>query len=90
VVGGEREFRGKFPDFHLPVAEKARGHHDDALLFGELAFLFHFQEECDDLQRLAEAHVVGQNAAEADLQVLVHPGVATHLVGAECCVQPFR
>ena len=47
----------------------------------------HLEEERDNLERLSEAHVVGEDAAETDFEVLVHPRVAAHLVGAHGRVQ---
>ena len=89
VVRKKREIRCELLDFDLPVAEEAGGHHDDGFFLREFAFLFHLEEERDDLKRLAKAHVVGENASESDFQILVHPGVAAHLVGAKCRVQIF-
>ena len=84
VVREEREIRRELLDFDLPVAKEAGGHHDDGFFLREFALLFHLEEERNDLQRLAKAHVIGENATESDFQILVHPGVAAHLVGAEC------
>ena len=89
MVREEREIRRELLDFDLPVAKEAGGHHDDGFFLREFALLFHLEEERNDLQRLAKAHVIGENATESDFQILVHPGVAAHLVGAECRVQIF-
>ena len=82
VVGGEGEGRGELLDFYLPVAQQARGHYHQGLVLLEFSFFLDFQQVGDNLEGLAEAHVVGQNTAETDFQVLVHPGVAPLLVGA--------
>ena len=89
VVGEERKFWRELLDFDLPVAQQARGHYHERLLFGQFAFFVHLEEERDDLQCLSEAHVVGKDAAETDFEVLIHPRVAAHLVGAHGRVQVF-
>ena len=89
MVCKERELRGELLDFDLPVAKEAGGHHDNGFFLRESALLFHLEEERNDLQRFAKTHVIGENATESDFQILVHPGVAAHLVGAECRVQIF-
>ena len=49
VICEECEVRCELLDFDLPVAKEAGGHHDDGFFLCEFAFLFHLEEERDDL-----------------------------------------
>ena len=47
-------------------------------------------EQGQDLDRLAQAHVVGQDAAEAELLEVVEPAQALALVGPQLAVEARR
>ena len=74
--------RGEPFELALPVADDAgRAHHQGGT--GDAATLVDEQVQCDELDRLAEAHVVREDAAEAEVGHLVHPREAPALVGAK-------
>ena len=90
MVSKHLEFGCKLFHFHLPVAKKSRRHHHKRTPFGKAPFLFQLQEESNHLERLSKAHVIGQDAPKTHLQVLVHPRITAHLVGAKRRVQVLR
>ena len=83
MVSKHGQLRRKLLDFHLPVAQKTRRHHHQRAAIIQATVLLHLQQEGYHLERFAEAHVIGQNAAEAHFQVLVHPGIAAFLIRAK-------
>ena len=90
MISKHGQFRCKLLDFHLPVAQKACRHHNKCAPLIQAAVLLHLQQEGNYLKRFTEAHVIGQNAAKAHFQVLVHPGIAAFLIGAKCRIQVLR
>ena len=77
-----REFR----DFRHPVVHQRRRRNDDGGRVLVAAALGP-QQQCDDLQSLAQAHVVGQNTAHMQPVERLHPHKAAHLVRAEHLVK---
>lgn len=74
-----RQVRHKPRDLTLPVCEK-RGRHDDEHLFVvKIAVEAQFFEHRNDLKRLAESHVVGDDGAHARAHIAHEPGIASHL-----------
>ena len=90
MIRKDAEFRRKLFNFHLPVAQKTRWHHNESTPLIQATVLFQLQEERNHLERLAKAHIVSQDAAESHLQVLVHPRVAALLIRAQFRVQVLR
>ena len=74
-------------DFARPVREHPHGEHAENLLFGEFSRFLQLRHRGDRLQSLAQPHVVGDEAAETEAQVLHEPGVAAVLIGAKFRVQ---
>ena len=75
-------------DLRLPVGDQ-RGRHDEQTGAG-LALLFQGEQQGDDLNGLAQAHVVGQAGAQAELRQEVQPAQAAVLVGPQLGAQPRR
>ena len=74
--------------FFLPVQHQRRRADDEA---GQrLPALLHGQQIAQHLHRLAQAHIVGQNAAHAVAVQRAQPAVAVPLVFAQDAVQGFR
>ncbi len=63
-----------------PIADEARRHDDQARPIHAPRF-FLPREQCDRLQRLAQAHVVRQDAARVQLAQVIQPGKAFVLIG---------
>ena len=71
--------------FALPVGQHRGGHHDEV---GALEAAFHHMlDEGQGLHGLAQAHLVGQNAAEAVFRQEVEVGQALQLVAAQIGLQ---
>ena len=92
-VGGDRQPREELADLALPVEEQARGDHDQvrppaAAARGAHQAFLDAAEQDDRLQRLAEAHVVGEAGAEAVLVEEGQPVPALPLIGAQRRPQP--
>ena len=79
----------KLGELSLPVADEARGHHQEARL-GEPSRELFAHEERDGLQRLSETHVVGQHAARAENPQPLKPRQSLGLVGAKRGGDPRR
>ena len=69
-----------------PVGDQA-GRHDHQCRAGQAPGLLLQQHEGEGLQRLAQAHVVGEDAAGADFAQRLHPAQALVLVGAQLGVE---
>ena len=83
------EFRRKACRFAVPVAHQADGcHHQHRQV--ESASVFFRQDVGQRLQRFAEAHVVGQNAAKPVAAQKLQPAQAFKLVGAQGGLQVGR
>ena len=82
-VGGEA---GRFTG---PVMQQRGGHHHQGRLLQPALFLFQ-QDMGQGLQCLAQAHVVGQHAAEVLLPQVLQPGQALQLVRTQGGGQPGR
>ena len=82
---GGREAGGLAP----PVAQQAHGCDDEAGRV-EAAVLLLAQQVCQGLQRLAQAHVVGQHAAQAVGAQVLQPGQPVLLVGPQRGLQAGR
>ena len=82
VQGQHFQHRRKAGNLGLPVRNQAGRHHDQRGLFQRTA-LFQCEQMGDQLQRLAQAHVVGQHAAHAGLGQRIEPAQAFALVGAQ-------
>ena len=75
------EFRGKTANLRLPVENQGSGaDHQGGAVVPRLTGV---QQQGDDLQGLAQAHIVGQDAAEAVLLHGFQPAVAGFLVIAQ-------
>jgi len=74
--------RGELRRFPDPGAEHA-GRGDDEQRVGEVAVLLGALGHGEDLQGLAEAHVVGEDAAESQRPQLTEPLVALDLIGPQ-------
>ena len=76
-------------EFGHPVVHERRGAHDQARPdFASLIGAGH--QQADELDRFAQAHLVGKHPAESRIQAGGQPSQAFFLVGAQRCVQPFR
>ena len=78
-----------------PVGDHARRRDDErlerlALALGLRVLVLHGEEQRERLHRLAEPHVVGQDAAGADLVEEPEPVEALLLVGAELRLEVAR
>ena len=88
VHGHAGELRGELAAFLLPVEHQRRRADDEA---GQaLPVLLHGQQVAQHLHRLAEAHVIGKDAAHAVAVQRAQPAVAVPLVLAQDIVQAFR
>ena len=83
VVAAHRECRGEAGDFAFPVAEQRGGAHDE----GRAARRLPVQVQRDDLDGLAESHVVGEEPAETEVGHGGEPAQPVYLVGAQGGVQ---
>lgn len=90
IVEENGEERCKAGDLFLPIGEKARRHDDERFLLGKASLFAELFEEGDDLKGLPKAHIIGQDAAEAEAAVVVKPRIAALLVGAKCRTYIFR
>ena len=90
VVEENGEERCEAGDLFLPVGEKARRHDDERFLLGKASFFAELFKEGDDLKGLPKAHIIGEDAAEAEAAVVVKPRIAALLVGAKCRTYIFR
>ncbi len=80
VVDRGAQRRGKPGRFLLPVGQQAGRHDHQRPAVGEHAVLLQPEQQREHLQRLAQAHVVGNHAAQAQPRVAPEPGVAALLV----------
>ena len=72
-----------------PVVHERRGAHDQARPdFAGLIGAGH--QQADELDRFAQAHLVGKHPAKPCIQAGGQPSQAFLLVGAQRCVQSFR
>lgn len=83
------QFGRKFRDFRHPVVDQRRRRHDDGCRVLVAAAL-RPQQQGDDLQGLAQTHVVGQNAAHVQPVERLHPHEAAHLIRAQHLIQRLR
>ena len=90
VVAGlehvDRELRKIFLDLLAPDRDDARGADNERGSVGDRAR----REEREHLERLAETHLVGEEAMAADLDKMMHPFDAAVLVGTEQLGQSGR
>ena len=86
--GAHVERRGKALQLGGPVVHKRRrAHHKRGLSVPR----FHARQDmCDHLQRFAQAHIVGQDAAEAQVLERAEPLVAVDLIAAQCGLERDR
>ena len=90
MVARDTEPRRKPPQLMLPVAQH-RGRTDEQRRWAIAARLGPVMEQQrDDLDGLAQAHVVGEAGAKARLRGLREPGKATLLVGTELANEAGR
>ena len=82
-----RQARRETLELGLPVIDEGGWHDDDGEGVG--IFFVLVQEIGDGLQGFAEAHVVGENAAEAEPRQTHEPLIAGVLVAAQRGVEPF-
>ena len=82
VEDDDRQVGGEPLDLAGPRREDG-GRRDDEHRVGELAALLGAQRGRDDLQRLAQAHVVGEDATEAEVPQQREPPEALLLVGPQ-------
>lgn len=90
VVEEDGEGGREAGDFFLPIREKARRHDDECFFLRKASFFAELFKEGDDLKGLAKAHIVGEDAAEAEAAVVVKPRIAALLVGTKCRTYIFR
>jgi len=74
--------RGEALGFGAPVGHEAGGRDDEAGEVGAAGFLFE-DEMGENLDGFAQAHVVGEDAAEGVFAKELEPGEAVELIGAE-------
>ncbi len=67
-------------DFGLPVADEGGGDDEEGR---SCVVLLPSEQQCNHLQRLAEAHVIGEAGAEAEAGHELEPSVAFELIGAQ-------
>ena len=86
--GAHIERRGKALQLGGPVVHKRRrAHHKRRLSVSR----FHARQDmCNHLQRFAQAHVVGQDTAEAQMLKRAEPLVAVDLIAAQCGLERDR
>ncbi|MNF55239.1 hypothetical protein D3C84_366940 [compost metagenome] len=89
VQGQHPELRGEVRGFVLPVGDQAGGH-DDQRRAVQAPGLFLAEDMRQGLQGLAQAHVVGQHAADFQLGQRLHPGQAMQLIGPQGGLQAGR
>ncbi len=87
VQGQHAQRRREAGDLRLPVRNQAGRHHDQRRL-AQRAALFQRQQVGDQLQRLAQPHVVGEYAADAGLGQCVEPAQAFALVRPQLHREP--
>jgi hypothetical protein len=85
VGGVEAELGAEAGELGAPIGEQ-RGGHDDQVRT-RLPLALEEEQQADHLDGLAEAHVVGEAAAEAEANEQPQPRDALALVGAELAVQ---
>ena len=86
--GAHIERRGEALQLGGPVVHKRRrAHHKRGL---SVPRLHARQDMCDHLQRFAQAHIVGQDAAEAQVFERAEPLVAVDLIAAQCGLERDR
>lgn len=84
VVEVDLELGEELGGLALPVAKDGGGADEEDGAAGQAgAALVAAGEQGEELDGFAEAHVVGQASAEAEVREEIEPGVATALVGAE-------
>ena len=86
MVELRRQFGGKTFHFARPVGKKRHRSNDERLgAFGavQTPFLLQGGQGRDHLQGFPETHVVGDERAHPQIDVLHEPGEAAHLVGAK-------
>ena len=89
LVAMQRQYaqlRGEARRFVLPVGYQAGGHDDQCWIF-QAPGLFLAEDVRQGLQGLAQAHVVGQYATDAQFGQGLHPVQALHLIGAQFGLQ---
>ena len=88
VDGQAAQMRHELLRFALPVGQHGGGHHDEV---GALVMMFHHVlDEGERLHGLTEAHLVGQDAAEAVFGQEVEVGKPLQLVRAQGGLQLLR
>src|SRR5688572_6492761 len=81
--------RSELLDLALPVANDTNGSDDERRL-GEPACFFLQREMSECLDRFAQAHVVGENAAEMAASQELQPPQSLLLIGAQRCLESRR
>jgi hypothetical protein len=86
VVAADRDFWGEPAHLALPGAEQGRrAHHERGSAFDVPPV----QVQCDDLDRLAQPHVVGEAAAQPGIAYPGQPGQAPPLIGPKHRRKPW-
>ena len=86
---GEREARRELRQLRLPVRDQ-RGRHDEQARAFFCLVALQIEQQRDHLDRLAEAHVVGQAGAQPQAGDESQPGVARLLIRAKLRLQVGR
>ncbi|MNR18914.1 hypothetical protein D3C85_1356700 [compost metagenome] len=89
VQGEHPQLGGEACGLVLPVGDQAGGH-DDQGGPGQASGLLLGEDVRQGLQGLAQAHVVGEDAADLQLAQRLHPAQTLQLVVAQFGVQPGR
>ena len=85
----QAERRCELDRFVDPVPQNARGGHDEAGAVHAAAFLLD-EDVRERLQRFAQAHVIGQNAVQAEFAQELHPRGTFALIIAQTGLQRLR
>ena len=89
LQGQHAQAGGEAGDLVLPVGDQAGGH-DDQRRRGQATGRLFDEDVRQGLQRLAQAHVVGQDAAHVQFPQRLQPGHAVALIGPQFGVQGVR
>ena len=84
------ELRRKLGRFLLPVKHQRLGNHDERRKVAAVFLLNAVLQQGEHLNRFAEAHVVGQAAAKAELLKELKPAEAFPLVASQFALEIFR
>ncbi|MNJ42383.1 hypothetical protein D3C77_373530 [compost metagenome] len=89
MQGQDAQAGGEALRFVLPIGDQAGGHHHHGRMV-QTSGVFLGKQVCQGLQGLAQAHVVGEDAAYFQLAQGLHPAQAFDLIGTQRGVEALR